>query len=120
MGTTGRDVAECECEWILLEFVFIATLLGVGSVILGDPIRGLLCITDANSLGSAGTSLAVQAAAQSVNPPMAGLILAEVSVSWLHFRQGAGPTQYASVSMLRVHVCRVGRGGLLSRQPLNR
>ena len=105
LDATGRDVAER--KWVLLEFVSIAILLSVGSMVIGGLIGGILYNSDASGLGSAGTWLAVQTATQYVNPPMAGLILAEVAVSWLSFGQWVGPNQDASVSMIRVHVRRL-------------
>jgi|GEM_PF-5722188 len=105
LDATGRDVAER--KWVLLEFVSIAILLSVGSIVLGGLIGGILYNHGSGGLGSAGAWLAVQTATQYVNPPMAGLILAEVAVSWLSFGQWVGPNQDASVSMIRVHVRRL-------------
>lgn len=107
LDESGRDPAQR--KWVLLEFVSLAILLSVMLTAVGGLVGGILYSRGSSGINGTGAWLAVEFGSRWVNPPVAGLLLAELAVCWLSYGQWVGPAQDAPPGMIRIHVRRLHR-----------
>jgi hypothetical protein len=93
----------------LLEFVSLAILLSVGLTAVGGVIGGILYSQGSPGISNTSSWLAIEFGSRWVNPPITGLLLAELAVCWLSYGQWAGTSQDAGPEMIAIHVRRLNR-----------
>ncbi|NNN04028.1 MAG: hypothetical protein HKL87_08545 [Acidimicrobiaceae bacterium] len=94
-------------NWVLLEFVALAIVATVILEALGGIIGAALYSSTTVTYGVSIFWLAIEFGTRWVNPPFAGLLLAELAVCWMSFGQWAGPDQDASLATRLVHLRRL-------------
>jgi len=107
LDETGQETARR--RWVLLELVSVAILLSVALSAIGGLVGGFLYAQGPSGGGTSGYWLALEFGSRWVNPPVAGLLLAELAVCWLGYGQWAGSGQDATAGTIRVHVERLSR-----------
>jgi hypothetical protein len=105
LDESGQDPARR--KWVLLEFVSLAILLSVGLTTVGGLIGGILYSHGSSGINNTASWLAIEFGSRWVNPPVAGLLLAELAVCWLSYGQWAGTSQDASPGVIRIHIRRL-------------
>jgi hypothetical protein len=104
-STSGRP--QSERTWVLLEFVTIAILSSVAATVIGGLVGAVVYSHGSSGFGNASGWLAIEFGTRWVTPPLAGLLVASMAVSWMSFGQWVGPNQDASPTMIRIHVRRL-------------
>ncbi len=94
-------------NWVLLEFVALAIVATVILEAVGGIIGALLYSSTTVTYGVSIFWLAIEFGTRWVNPPFAGLLLAELAVCWMGFGQWAGPDQDATLATRLVHLRRL-------------
>ncbi len=94
-------------NWVLLEFVALAIVTTVIFEAIGGVLGAAIYSSSTVGYGVSTFWLAIEFGTRWVNPPFAGLLLAQLAVCWMSYGQWAGPDQDASLGTRRVHLRRL-------------